>query len=166
MGASRRLAGAAGLALLMLALAGCAAVGPPAEPPRLTLAGITLQNMTLLEQEYRLTLRVQNPNDHAIRIRGISFDLEINDRPFATGISNRRLEIAGYDSATVDVVATSTLVDLMRRITELGDQARLQYRLKGHLRLEGLSGTLPFDRQGEVLPGLSRPPPDEPGTRI
>ncbi|MEE9287677.1 MAG: LEA type 2 family protein, partial [Gammaproteobacteria bacterium] len=71
-----------------LALVGCASIPSELEPPRLTLKNVELLNATLFEQQYLLTLRLQNPNDFDLDIKGMSFDLEINDEEFASGVSN------------------------------------------------------------------------------
>ena len=60
------------VAALIALLAGCATTGTIEEPPRVSLVSIAPEEFQLFEQRYRVTLRVLNPNDAQLTIRGIS----------------------------------------------------------------------------------------------
>ena len=64
--------------IALLTLAGCAGITYHAQPPQISLNNIQLVNAQLLEQEYALTLRIQNTNDFPFFIKGLSYQLEIN----------------------------------------------------------------------------------------
>ena len=59
-----------GLAMVLL-LGGCTSLGAKLEAPRLSLVGIQLQEASFFEQRLRVRLRVQNPNDLVLPVRGI-----------------------------------------------------------------------------------------------
>ena len=138
--------------LLLSCLAGCAWVPGRGEPPSLHIADIKLLNATLFEQQYLLSLRVQNPNDFDLPIEGLSYEIELNDKPFATGASSRAVNVPRYGSALIEVEGISTITDLLRQYKQLakGELTGLRYRLKGKLTLQGSLAKIPFDYKGEI----------------
>ena len=134
---------------IVLWIAGCAGLPPGAEPPTVTIAGIELASANLFEQQMNLKLRIQNPNQQAFEIDGISFSLEVNDQPFAKGVGNQAVVVPRYGSALMDVEAVSTLSSLIKQVGKLADRRELKYRITGTLSLAG-GVRVPFDRRGEV----------------
>src|SRR4029453_4457613 len=80
-----------------LLLAGCASV----EPPSVTLSSLRMQQSTLTEQRFLTTLRIQNPNDFDLAVEGLSFDLVVNDQPFAKGVGKSNTVIPAFGSGVV-----------------------------------------------------------------
>ncbi len=117
-----RLSGSAAAALLTLVmLGGCAGLGKPLETPRISLANIQVQESKGLETAFLVHLRVMNPNDVDLDIRGVDCDLEINDKPFAYGISNTAVTVPAFGSALAK--AGSTVRLLMRRSSAVATAA-------------------------------------------
>ena len=79
----------------MLGLAGCAALISKPEPPTVKLAGISLTQANLLEQTFILKLQLSNPNDYALPIRGLRYQLEVNGQEFAHGGNLDEVTAAG-----------------------------------------------------------------------
>lgn len=71
----------------MLLLNACATLMQQFDPPYGNLAGLELKELGLLEQRYLLKLRVQNPNSVPLPIAGMNYDLAINNKKFARGVS-------------------------------------------------------------------------------
>ena len=117
----------------------------------MNIADIRLQDATLLEQRYRLQLRIQNPNPVDLPIEGLSYDLEINGKPFSKGVSSQAITVPRYGSELLEVEGTSTLFDVLRQMAELrkGQPKAVQYRLTGKLGLSN-GRREPFDYQGQV----------------
>jgi hypothetical protein len=63
------------------------------ERPRINIANIVPREIKLFEQVFDLELRIQNPNDTPLAVNGLAFELELNDKRFATGVSNQSLVI-------------------------------------------------------------------------
>lgn len=147
------------IASVLLLNSGCARAPTHVDSPRVTLAGIWLVGVNLLEQRYQIQLRIQNPNPFNLAIAGMEYDLEINDQVFARGVSNRHVTIARYSMELVSVEAVSTLTDVMRQL-DLRDQHMqntLRYRIKGTLNLRNRATDLPFEYRGEItLPAWMR----------
>lgn len=117
----------------------------------MTLADVTLAGGSLLEQRYRLELRVQNPNDREIAVRGLDYELRLNERPFATGVSSAAVTLPAYGTQVVELEAFSGLREFVEQFLEVGRRGSgvVRYRLTGHVRLASPPVTLPFDRSGE-----------------
>ena len=146
------------LALLCsISLNACAAFSMQ-EPLNVTLADLKPIEVGVLEQRYALKVRLLNPNDVEIAFDGVVFDLEINDTPFAKGVSNQSSVIPRFGEAVIDVQAVSGLQNILRQINELlkGERTSLTYRIKGRLHSGGFGFTR-FDSSGEIaIPATSR----------
>ncbi len=132
-------------------LAACATL--TMEKPRVNLVNIQPLGGELLEQRFRLTLRVQNPNPDPLEIRGITLTLAINDYDVAEGVGQPNTTIDAFSEATVEmnvstnvVQGTALMMDLMQK-----NRSSLAYRLNGrvHLGNTGVS-TLSFSKEGEL----------------
>ena len=82
------------LLLAMLFLVGCAGPGKKLAPPRITLTNIKVQEIKVFESVFQIELRVVNPNDVAIDIKGLDCELELNDKHFASGVSNKKIKVS------------------------------------------------------------------------
>ena len=137
----------------MTMVAGCAGIGHQLEPPRISLANIQVQEFTGFETVFQIQLRVFNTNDMDLRVNGIDADLEINGKPFATGVSKTEVKIPSFGTQIVPVTLYSSVIDIVKGIHGLHKTERLSYRLKGKLRVAGestVSRTLPFESEGQV----------------
>ncbi|HHL35292.1 MAG TPA: hypothetical protein ENJ30_13095, partial [Desulfobulbaceae bacterium] len=90
--------------------AGCAGIHGHVQEPEVTLADMQVVEMRPLEAVFQIQLRVMNPNDFALDIRGVRCDVNIDGKHFATGVGDQRSEIPAYGTALVPVrVYASTL---------------------------------------------------------
>ncbi len=141
------------LPLLVVTLfAGCAGTGRISERPYITLSNINLLNLGVFEQRYRIMIRVQNPNDVVIPIKGMSYQLFINEQNFARGVSNESVIIPEFGEEVVEIVATSDLTSILRQLQELmsGGINKVSYRMTGKVKLANRIRRLPFEYKGEL----------------
>lgn len=140
------------LAVCLGLLAGCATFAPSIEPPEITVARFQVVDVQLLEQRYALTLRVQNPNDFTLPIRGLSFHLSFYGMPFAHGVSDQMVAVGPYSEALLDISVVSGTLNLMQQLAKLqGDQNQtIDYLLSGHLSLEDRLTRIPFEKRGSL----------------
>ncbi|MEW5889680.1 MAG: LEA type 2 family protein [Pseudomonadota bacterium] len=135
-----------------LALAGCAGLGVPRNPPEVTLANVDVLEVGLLEQRLGLHLRVLNPNDTSLRINGLSYTLEVNGRPFAKGVSDKAVSVPRFGEAILEVPATTNIGGLLRQLDEWRKgrgRETMDYRLTGTL-YPAFGPGIPFDHSGQV----------------
>lgn len=122
------------------------------EPPRISVVNLNLMEATLFEQNYLIQLRIQNPNAFEIPIQGLQYEVELNGEPFASGVSRQSIVVPGFESAVLEVQATSSLLSIFRQINNLkqGKLETISYRLRGKIHLTAYQ-TIPFDYKGEVV---------------
>ena len=137
------------VAICLLGVSACASWGMR-EPLSVTVADITPLDVNLLEQRYAVKVRLLNPNDVEIAFDGVVFDLEINDKPFAKGVSDRGGTVPRFGEAVIDMQVVSGLQDILRQIAEIqrGDRTGFTYHVKGRLHTNG-GFVIPFDTKGE-----------------
>lgn len=144
------------LAWVLLAaawLAGCASLVPKLETPRLSLVGVKLLEAGLLEQRLEVRLRVENPNDRALPVRGLDLDFELGGEPFATGVSARSFTVPALGEAEFDMLITSNAATALLRLARAGDLRRetIDYRIRGKLSTSiGVLRSVPFDEKGSL----------------
>ncbi len=138
-----------GLAVL-LALAACTRLGG-AEPPQVHLTDIRLLPGGLLEQRFQVDLRLGNPNDFDLALDGLTFEVELNDMPFARGLSNQSVTVPRLGEAQLRVVASTTLIDVVQQMLVLGERSDLSYRIEGVVYLRGAAARkLPYETSGHM----------------
>jgi LEA14-like dessication related protein len=130
----------------------CAGVMPRLEPPSVTLSGVALQEFGLVEQRYRLRLRIQNPNAVELTSSGMVFSLDLNGVDFAHGTSATIPPIPPFGERLVDIPVTGTLVGILRQLKMLGGEGveRITYGLTGKIVLTRPAVELPFDYRGSI----------------
>lgn len=144
----------------LLLTCGCAGLGPQAKP-RVSLANLQVQEVRGLETVFLVELRILNPADTPLQIRGIDCELQVDDRPFATGLVGGTYEVPPYGSLTVPVpvyasmlnMVSSVVARLQQPAVQPGTIEPLRYEVTGHVRLAGGMGgtrTLPFASKGEL----------------
>ncbi len=85
----RHLIVVAALVAALLTSAGCASL-QGGDPLQVTVAGIEPQQGQGLELRMLVKLRVQNPNDAAVAYDGVSVEMNVQGKTFATGVSDAR----------------------------------------------------------------------------
>ena len=151
---SRRVFAVGALAALLLS-AGCAGFGSRLEPPQLSVVGVEIVRGDLFEQRFKARMRVQNPNDRSIAVRGVSYTLQIGGEELGRGLSGSSFTVPALGEAEFDMLVTmnlaGTLMRLLERARSDGLPDSLSYRLRGEVKLaEGLVRTIPFDEKGSV----------------
>jgi LEA14-like dessication related protein len=145
---------ACALAATLLLSASCA-VTPRLEPPQLSVIGVEIVRGDLFEQRFKARMRVQNPNDRSIAVRGVSYTLQIGGEELGRGLSGSSFTVPASGEAEFDMLVTANLAGTVMRLLERarsdGLPDSLSYRLRGEVKLaEGLVRTIPFDEKGSV----------------
>jgi LEA14-like dessication related protein len=145
---------------ITLMLVGCAGLFKPIAVPEIELAGIGIQKLDFFETVLQLKLRVTNPNQIPLTMKGLACELELDDKSVATGRSQATVQIPalGTDYVTVTVHTSAaqiaaTLLEALRHGSGNLSSQGLKYRLNGDLRVEGglfLPSSIPFDPRGKL----------------
>jgi LEA14-like dessication related protein len=141
------------LALLVLAISGCASLHRQIEEPSLSIVGLEIVDLGLLQQRYAVTLNVQNPNPLTLPVSGMSYALQVGGKDFARGVTSKPFTLPAYGEAQVQVDLTTNLLDSVRRIQALLDSGMetVGYSLTGRLQVDlPFVGAVPFQNRGEI----------------
>ena len=139
------------IALVLLAgLAGCAYAR--LEKPTLQVVDVQMLKGDLLQQQLKLRMRVQNPNDRELPVAGITYELAVAGEAFAHGESERNFIVPALGSAEFDVNVTANAATALLKILAGGRKLEtVDYRLTGKVALSsGMLRSIPFDQKGVV----------------
>jgi LEA14-like dessication related protein len=136
--------------LLAAGLTGCAYAH--LEKPRLEVVDVQLLKGDLLQQQLKLRMRVQNPNDRELPVAGITYELAVAGEAFAHGESERNFVVPALGSAEFDVNVTANAATALLKILAGGRKLEtVDYRLSGKVALSaGMLRSIPFDEKGKV----------------
>ena len=146
-------------ALLALAgsLSGCSSwFAGELQDPRVELQKVEVLKAKLAEQEFLLHLRLDNPNDSDLPIRGLAFSLYLNDIKLADGESDIWLTVPANGSKRFKLPVRTNLWRHLKPIAKLlehHDQP-IRYRFNGVADTGILFGpSVHLERNGEIIPG-------------
>jgi len=141
-----------GLAAGMLCLLGaCSSLVPKLEAPELSIVRVDVVKADLFEQQLRVRMSVQNPNDRSLSVRGITYEMEVAGQPFAHGESEKNFEVPALGSSEFDVSVTANAADALLRLLSGGKRLdAIEYRMVGKVSLAtGMIRSIPFEKKGE-----------------
>ncbi|WP_110971832.1 LEA type 2 family protein [Pseudomonas huaxiensis] len=142
--------------MLLLSLTGCASwLDSDFRDPEVHLIKVETVRARLMQQRFILHFRINNPNDSALQVRGLSYAVRLNELLLAQGDDGQWLRIDAHGRRTVQVEVRTNLWQHLKPLAKmLRAGTPLHYRLEGTLRT-GLFFTrnLHLSRSGEIIPG-------------
>jgi LEA14-like dessication related protein len=135
-----------------LMLGGCSLFVPKFETPQLSVMNVELQKSDLWEQRMKVRMRVMNPNDRPIPVKGLTVALEVQGQELAHGVSGASFNVPALGEAEFDMNMTANMAGALIRLLgkggdPLGDQ--VEYRVTGKISLsEGMLRSIPFEDRG------------------
>jgi len=140
------------IGLPVLLVSGCAVLGPMPDPPRVSIAAMDFVEAGILEQRFKMKLRVQNPSTAELAVSGADVRVELNGKLFITGLGHDAVTIPALGTATFDIDAFSTLSGIVRQLNALtqGERKSLSYRMRGVLFIGTSQRRVAFEDAGEV----------------
>jgi len=150
------------LLLICAALGACAGMSGR-DPVQVTVAGIEPLPGEGLEARLLIKLRIQNPNDAPIDYDGVFVELDVLDKTYATGVSDRRGSIPRFGESVIEVPVTISALRVAFNALgyALDGKApeKVSYKLSGKLGGTGF-GSQRFQVNGEL--NLPKPLPSGP----
>jgi len=136
--------------LMAIALAGCAGLGRR-EPLRVSLAGLEPLSGAGMEARFLAKIRVQNPNDSPVAYDGLTVEIDLNGRSFASGVGDVQGEFPRFGESLVELPITVPGSSMVRQVLGFitGDRTKATYRVRGFFH-SGTFGRVPFDSSGEI----------------
>lgn len=138
--------------LIATVLSGCAALAPRLEVPHISIVGMEVVKGDLWEQRLKVRMRVQNPNDRTLPVRGLSYTLELQGQDVAQGVSAGSFVVPAFGEAEFDMNVTAHAATALLRLLMGGGKSLdtpVEYRIVGKVSLSsGLLRTIPFEERG------------------
>ena len=94
---------------MLTVISGCAGLDTKPEQFRINIVSIQPLESTIMEQRYQINLRIMNRSKESLSIDGLSFDIELNDKDFASVVSNEKFELEALSETLVTVTVSSTI---------------------------------------------------------
>jgi LEA14-like dessication related protein len=119
-------------------------------PPDLQVVNVSLVGGSVLRQDLRVRVRVDNPNDVELPVRGISCEVQLAGDTFATGESERDFIVPALGSREFDVDVSANAAAALLRV--LGSREKVtDYRVVGKVHLaKGVLRSVPFEHKGQL----------------
>jgi len=141
----------------LVAVSGCSTwFSSSFKDPRIQLTKVDVIKARLLEQEFMLTFRIENPNDHSLPIRGLVYDVHLNDIQLATGESSGWMTVPAHGTELYEVPVRTNLWRHMKYVVRLLEKpdSPIQYRLQGEVKTGLMRGRrVHIATNGEIIPG-------------
>lgn len=144
------------LGALLAVLTGCAIWGDDDwRDPEVHLVKVETVKARLLEQEFVLHLRIDNPNDSRLFIRHLEYSLWLNDLRLVEDEASIWRSVGGHARRTFKITARTNLWQQLKPLAKLlRSEQPLRYRLQGELATGLLiHRDLHLSRSGEIIPG-------------
>ncbi len=142
--------------VLSAALAGCSSL-PQQDFDRPVIELLSLRPIAAdaMEARFEIKLRVLNPNDFALDVEGLYFEVFLRDRQVLSGVSSRPTRIAAFGEGVLTVEAGIGMLNSIRLIRELAEEPSregLPYRLKTKLSLGNIPTAVRIEQAGVLHP--------------
>lgn len=153
----RRISRAVVLLSLLAGVVGCSTwFSSDFQDPRVQLKDVEIIKARLLEQQFMLRFRIDNPNDHSLPVRGLLYTVHLNDIELASGESSGWTTVPGNSFEYYEVPIQTNLWRHMKYIVRLLEKPDrpIAYRLDGELKTGLMLGRrVHISTNGEIIPG-------------
>ena len=139
------------VAVLALGAVACSLVKPHFERPRLTVVRVDVEGTQILQQRFRVHMRVENPNSRALPIRTLTFTMQLAGEDFGYGAIAAPFTVPALGEAEFDTLVTTDLATaLIKILPKIKDRSQpIEYRLVGKVETDlAFLSSVPFDQRG------------------
>jgi LEA14-like dessication related protein len=139
----------ASLLFLAVALSGCALFLPKLQTPNLSIVDVEVRRANFMEQQLRVRMRVENPNDRSLPIQGLTYTVYLGGQEFATGVSDASFIVPALGTAEFNMDVTANAAGALFAILGRPRGQGIDYRMKGRVELShGWLRSIPFEQSG------------------
>jgi len=127
-------------------LSGCTTLTPNFEKPKVHVISIKAPSPGSVDKLFRVGLRVSNPNNVALDIKGMSYELSVDGIALASGVTADIPLLGAYSEASFEVPVNLSVLNglrLFKRLLESPKEGKkaLPYELEARIDVGG--GWLP-----------------------
>ena len=134
--------------LACLGLSACSLFVPKLEKPTLSVVRVQMLKSDLWHQEFKVRIRVQNPNDRELPVKGIVYELDVEGQELAHGMSGDSFVVPALGEAEFDMSVSANMANMLIKLLNKGGSP-VEYRIYGKISLSaGLLRSFAFDDHG------------------
>jgi LEA14-like dessication related protein len=141
------------LAAFAAMLVSCSTLGD-LQTPRLELVGVQILSTDMFAQRFKVRVKVENPNDIELPVKGIDYQIFMMGDSFAEGMSNEPFLLPAKGEAEFDMTVTTNFVSSFGRLLSRAGGGKLQdvdYEIAGKILVDkGMVKKIPFNHHGTV----------------
>jgi len=131
-----------------LGLSGCSLFVPKLEKPTLSVVSVQMLKGDLWHQDLKVRMRVQNPNDRTLPVKGLSYLLLVDGQEFAQGMSGDSFVVPARGEAEFDMSVTANMASMLIKVLGQGGK-QVDYNITGKIALSsGLLRSFSFNEHG------------------
>jgi LEA14-like dessication related protein len=135
--------------------AGCTTLRPGFETPSVDVTSFRLLPSHALTPSFEIGMHIVNPNAVQLNLRGMSYRVFLNDYQVVEGAANDLPVVPAYGDAEFKVTATVGLIESMRFVNDMLQNAggQVVYRLKAKLDIGAMVPAILVEKSGSLSPG-------------
>lgn len=140
-------------AVMILALAACTNYRTDFEKPDVKVTQVQHLGGGLLDQRFRVQLTMTNPNDYALDLKAIQFEVSIADRELINGVAGNLPKIPAYGQASFAVEGQANVFEVGGLLAKVlkNPTAKIDYDVTGTVSLRsGFPKTFPLKKRGTL----------------
>ena len=137
-----------GLGILAAAFFGCAAVKDYVKEPEVDLRDVRVTAMSLADATLAFDLDIRNPNPLGLSMKGLTYQLDLEDETFFSGNHDERLRIGANDSSRLTLPFTFGYADVVDSLSALRGNEQINYRISGKAKFGPF--TVPYEHTGTL----------------
>jgi LEA14-like dessication related protein len=134
--------------------AACTSLGPQLEAPKLELVGVQMLSTDMFAQRFKVRVKVVNPNDLELPVRGLEYTIIMMGDSFAEGMSDQAFVLPALGEAEFDMMVTTNFVSSFGRLlsrVQGGKLENIDYEITGKVMVDkGVIRKIPFNHRGTV----------------
>ncbi len=136
--------------LLLFAFQGCGTLDKRLNPiqPKVFIDAIEIEDANLSGLTALLTLNVENPNDFALKAKGLDYTMSLAGTNILSGESQSNLSVPALGSGKIEVPVRISYASILETIPKVLETGVASYNFSGsiHTRLFNI----PFDKTDEL----------------
>lgn len=141
---------------------GCArpeeAVQKVIQPPEVSVSDVSVTDISATRMGLALNLEIKNPNPIGLTFTSLDYQLEIADKPVASGSSAERMAIPANGSVKIKVPVSLKYSEVAAAYESAKDLDRVPYKVTGKVKLDTPIGEIPIPIIYKDTMTVVRPP--------
>ena len=93
------------------------------EAPEVSLSSLRLESAGVFEQRWQAVLRARNPNDRAVTIKALDYEILVNGERLARGNNNEATTLPALDDVLITTSVSTSLLGTLQQLQRLQQNA-------------------------------------------